>query len=356
MTTVHAPGTSLAYLDPPSRAVVDPMQFPADAAFPMEALVDNGVYPGSVYYDPAFPLDAVNLKTAMMHQPRLELLDKDHLEQMTIAKANGATFPAIIVRKTGPGMHVLIDGRHRAKACLANGLDGHGALVIDCTDIAAEDIANDMNVRNGKQTTSDEKLLWAQRLTERPHNPLSTAKAAAKANISETRLRRFLKSSEGRDRAGKVGITNEWNRIEATSQGHLSTVQYYRPFKEACLLVLAARMPSPDVQRLAADLRALGDVDEQLAHIESTRQSLAAQINNVRTGTAAIRSPQKPIVSKTKALLNALSPEEIAARVTSQAHKAEVMEALDELSERIRKVRRELAATAPAPVPAKPGR
>ena len=332
---------------PPLRAIIDSNEFPRDADIPMQTLNDNGVHSGSLYYDPEFPLDEVNLKTAMMNQPRHELIDNDHLESLTTAKRQGAVFPALILRKVGPNRYVLVDGRHRARATSAARGKTHGAIVIDCTDETAEDIANDINLRNGKQQNPTEKLTWAKHLTTRTNNPLSVSKAAEKAKITTKRLQTYLRTAEGADRAGQNGISQEWTRLNETKQSSLTTVQNNRPFKQACILALDADLTSDEVQKLVGDLRLVADNDLQLACLDTERARLDSRIQDVAAGQAAIRRPHAQTIAGLRRASTMINPEVLNLKVTSQAHKAEVLAVLDELTADIRKARRTLVAVTP---------
>jgi len=143
-------------------------------------------------------LDKINKRKSRENRARLAApLIPQHVDKLTIANDDGASFPPLIVYRHGK-QYVIIDGNHRHEVCCGNGATTALAYTVHTDDPVIIDTMtrNANRDLNGAGQTDDEALHHAAHLVE--HHNFTRKDAAKRCRISDQRLCLFLKAKETR--------------------------------------------------------------------------------------------------------------------------------------------------------------
>jgi hypothetical protein len=237
-------------------------------------------------FEPNYSIESI--VEADGHQVRL--IDHRAPKEMVARYAQqmkaGAIFPAIVVNERGE----LIDGNTRRRAALKTGLSSVPAYICrDLTPLQARALSVELNQANG--LAMDETELHAYvRSAVHEGQALDTRACARITGVKPATLDRWKAQAQFEMRAKKSGVREaDIAHLSETVQAALNCIRLVPALVEATSLVIAARIPSPDVRRIVARINAATTEADALAIVAAECELRADDIRLIASGFAARR-------------------------------------------------------------------
>lgn len=207
------------------------------------------------------PLDRIDLEADTQIRDQT---DPEVVERYTEALADGALFPAILVRGSlvdEPGQ--VAGGWHRVLAHVAAGRETIPAYWAEMTDTQALAISVEDNATHGLPLTNAERIRHGIALIE--DRGLTQHAAAARVGLSSNMLNRAILRRDGTQRAQRMNVGNQFAQLSESSQGRLQNLGSDVVFAMAVNAAATGRWNTTDVYDLVTELnKTPDDVNTQL--------------------------------------------------------------------------------------------
>lgn len=217
-------------------------------------------------FEPAFPLDDVDVAASVLHQARTEMLDETVVERYAADMARGDVFPAILVLEHGK-RSLLAGGNHRVAGARSAGRSTLPAYVLgDVADDVLLELTIEDNRRHGLPLTESERLRVLVRLVNLGGR--TQTEAAAICGVSQVRASRALALDRADSRARRLDVEG-WTGLTATIRAYCDRVVSDDVFIAAAEFA-ARRRPGPHaIEDLTRACNAAIDVDAALGLVEA---------------------------------------------------------------------------------------
>lgn len=295
----------------------------------------------------ALELRRIDLIASITNQSRFEPIDQPTVDRYIAALDDGATFPAIVVRRIptkskAPDQLVILGGNHRARAHIDHGAKTIAAYVVDCDDLVALEIAYADNATHGLPPTDAERIAHALVLIDRGR---SISEAARTVGVSHNKIRARLNAHQSEQRAAKAGVSAEFSQLAESAQASLAAVKDTRVFVKLVRTIHHHGIGSgpAGVQRLVGGVNKLPDVAGQMDYINKyLSQAYAEKATSAPLG----RPPTNPYLLLVGALgtIKGLNPVDVLDRCTTRRDRADLHDRIHDIARRLMAIDREILA------------
>lgn len=265
-------------------------------------------------YDPAVPLDRIDLAAGLRNQARTEPLDPDTVDRYVAAMTNGDQFPPVLLRRRPRSRHLPLGGNHRLASHATVGHATTPAYLLDIDNTVIPVVMYRDNATHGNAPSRDERTRQAIHLIEACG--YTQQNAAAAVGVPQHAVSTALTRAAGHRRAHHLGVGALYDLLPAGHQARLATIGPDAPFTEAVRLTRSAGLTQPDVAALIKNVKAARSETAALELIATeTEDRRAARQHTAATSGQRRRTVSTPYTTAMTALrtLSGLRPADIAA-------------------------------------------
>lgn len=238
-------------------------------------------------YEPAIPLDSLNITNVVKQNIRPNGLDEDKVEQYAEAMKNGDEFPAITVYPTKKGYEVL-GGMHRIEAAKRASLPAFDAYVVDLQEDerTVELLQRVLNMYHGSGYSKEERAMHGVRFVQA--HGFSVEDAAKIVMVSVSMIKARVEAQEARRRAAEAGvpfIKSDTGIIE------LARIRNDELFKAAAKIASTARLTTAQIGEMSRQIREQSSEKAAQKVVETWQTNFAGA---VKAGKDYTRTPSTP--------------------------------------------------------------
>lgn len=222
------------------------------------------------YFQPALPLDSIDVDASLANQARLEPLDSDVVDRYAAHLEDpDATMPPILVRsikrKAGEQL-VILGGNHRYHGHRAVGRTTIAAYIVRCDDRTATALMYGDNRRHGLPPRDDERVAQALHLVDQGYNVVDAARVVG---IHRLKVDRARYAHQVAQRAARLGHAAQLQRIPRGVHARLVSIEDDRLFGTVIDALADHRIPGNLAPKLIGDVNAAGTIDDALAVLDA---------------------------------------------------------------------------------------
>lgn len=263
-------------------------------------------------HEPRLALDSIDLKASIALQVRDKPIDSPTVARYAEALTAGDTFPPIVVREAAGGRgrpkRLSLGGLHRIRAHQAAGRATIDAWVVTVDDdLVALEVAYHDNAHHGLAPTSSERIAHALRLMAAGR---TQTQAARIVGITAPSIASHRNRSAVAERAHRLGVAHELDRIASSARASLASIKDDRLFTAVVETVVKERIPNAAIGPLVGNLNAQPSLTAQRRVLSDHARHNRATINASRGRGNPSRSPRM-MASTAMSTLTALDPRAI---------------------------------------------
>lgn len=265
--------------------------------------------PGSTWrHDPRLELQSIDVKSSIALQVRDKPIDQPTVARYAEALEAGDVFPPIVVREiTGPRgtKRLSLGGLHRIQAHHAAGRSTIDAWVVTVDDdLVALEVAYHDNAHHGLSPTSSERIGHALRLMAAGR---TQTQAARIVGITAPTIASHRSRSAVAERAHRLGVATDLDRIASSSRAALVSIKDDRLFTTVVETVAKERIPNAAIGPLVGNLNAQPTLAAQRKVLADHVRHNRATINASRGRGNPSRAPRM-MAATAMSTLSALTP------------------------------------------------
>lgn len=275
--------------------------------------------PNATYtYEPAIPLDSLNISNVVKQNIRPNGLDEDKVEQYAEAMKSGDEFPAITIYPTKKGYEVL-GGMHRIEAAKRAELPAFDAYVVNLEEDerTVELLQRVLNMYHGSGYSKEERAMHGVRFVQA--HGFSIEDAARIVMVSVSMIKSRVEAHEARRRAAEVGVSpikSDAGMVE------LARIRNDELFSEAAKIASTARLTTAQIGEMSRQVREQNSEKAAKAVLDTWQKNFSGAVKAGKDYTRVPSTPGRRAIEALVKIERIVTNEAFASMTTAERDRA----------------------------------